>query len=351
MGAIELILRLVAGIALMLGNAFFVAVEFALTRLGEYDEETLREAGAGRAYDMMGKLEFHLTGCQVGITFTSILLGVVAEPAFTHLLMPVFEFIGVGESQSTLISVTIAVVIINIIHTVWGEQSPTYLGVERPLQVARWLARPLGWWTTFVYPLIFVGDKLSKATLGIFNVEITRSWTDAEGSQDADIRERLAEVLGQARIAGEHQEEVVRAYEISKEPVDSIMVKREDVVALSTEKSASENLKVIETSMHTRYAVVGDGLDDPRGIIYLPLLLTKIDAFRDGDVALDDLSAEPLMVERDMSISDFIDFLQEKNQEMAFVCSQESEVVGIVTATDAFEAIIGDLEDPLDHAA
>ncbi|NIP58509.1 MAG: DUF21 domain-containing protein, partial [Gemmatimonadetes bacterium] len=74
--------------------------------------------------------------CQLGISVSSILLGVVAEPAVSELLAVPARALGVPEGTVPVLSVVTAVVAINLIHQIWGEQAPTYLGVERPRGVA-----------------------------------------------------------------------------------------------------------------------------------------------------------------------------------------------------------------------
>lgn len=70
-----LILRLVAGVALIASNAFFVASEFALTRIRQLPEaEFKNDPSLRRAWQMTSELEIYLTGCQVGITISSIRL-------------------------------------------------------------------------------------------------------------------------------------------------------------------------------------------------------------------------------------------------------------------------------------
>ncbi len=78
MGAFEIALRLVGGIFLTGMNAFFVVTEFALTRLPQLDPAD-DPPGMQRARRITEELEIYLTGCQLGITMSSILLGVVAD--------------------------------------------------------------------------------------------------------------------------------------------------------------------------------------------------------------------------------------------------------------------------------
>lgn len=83
MNGLEITIRLVAGLALILVNGFFVAIEFVLTRVRQYPAEAFDETGLRRAWEMTQDLEIYLTRCQVGITATSIAVGIVAEPALS----------------------------------------------------------------------------------------------------------------------------------------------------------------------------------------------------------------------------------------------------------------------------
>lgn len=144
----EIGIRLGAGLALVFVNAFFVASEFALTRARQLTrEEFTGEPGLERAWEMTERLEIYLTSCQLGITTSSILLGVVAEPAVTALLEPLIGGLDLAEGTRHVVSIVLAVVVINLVHKIWGEQAQTYPGVERPRLVARWLAPGLYGWT------------------------------------------------------------------------------------------------------------------------------------------------------------------------------------------------------------
>ena len=98
----------------------------------------------------------------------------------------------------------------------------------------------------------------------------------------------------------------------------------------------------------TRFPVVGDGLDDYRGNLYLQSVIGCIDELRAGSRGLEELAAEPLTLPQDLPVSQAIDRFQEAEQELALVVDGDGRVVGLVTATDAFEAIAGELRDPLD---
>lgn len=355
MTTLELTTRLVAGLALTLVNGFFVAAEFALTRLPEFEPEELQgSAGLRRASDMLGQLEIYLTACQLGISVSSILLGIVAEPAVTAALTPAFALLGLGGKTTSLVSVVVAIVIINLIHKVWGEQAPTYLGVEAPKAVGRSTASLLYWWTTITYPIILLGDGIAKKTLALFGVQISRSWTEeveGEGGSGigsrAELRTKISGLMQSQDISAERRQEIIRALSIGERPVREIMVPREEVVALSSEKSAEENLQVAAENPHSRFPLVDGSLDGVVGKIYVPSLLRNWNALDQGEKDLKDLAAPPVTISAESSISRLIDRLQDEGQELALV-KENGEVAGLVTVTDAFEAIAGEVKDPLD---
>ncbi|MFC7158084.1 CNNM domain-containing protein, partial [Halomarina halobia] len=194
-------LRLVAGLLLILANGFFVAIEFALTRVRQYAAEEFEGPGLRRAWEMTGRLEIYLTACQVGITASSIAVGIVAEPALVALFEPLFEATGLRSAvpgSTHIIAAGLAFFLINLLHLTHGEQTPTYLGVERTKQVARYGATPLYYFTMAIYPLILLGDRVAKATLRLVGVELTRSWveTEADAAESrAELRNELGAVL------------------------------------------------------------------------------------------------------------------------------------------------------------
>ncbi len=352
-GGTELTVRLVGGIALTMANAFFVVTEFALTRLPQLDP-TDDPPGLEIARAITDRLEIYLTGCQLGITTTSVLLGVVAEPAFTHLLAPVVGLLGLPEPIVRGTSVVVGLVLINLIHKIWGEQAPTYLGVERPRQVARRTAWLLRGWVTLTYPFIMLGDGLAKATLGLFGIEVKRSWTEAESGGEVPelesvgaVRRKMGKILSRADLSAERRAEVLRALEIDEVPIRDIMVPRDHIVALSTEAELVENLSIMRLYPFSRYPLIGASWDDLRGTIYTSAVFRDLDALQAGTKPLEAVAHPPLTMSADVAVSACIDRFQEEKGELALVVDDD-DVVGLITATDAFETIAGELEDPID---
>jgi len=352
MNTVEIVFRLFVGVGLILANGFFVAIEFALTRARQFTESEFVGDGAGgaleRAWEMTQELELYLTTCQVGITASSIAVGIVAEPALAATFEPVFENTALASVGAGAL---IAFLIINLVYLTHGEQTPTYLGVERSRFVCKYGATPLYWFHYAISPIITLGDWVAKMTLKLFGVEMTGAWLETEEDviqSRADLRNRLGSVLDEGDLTEERREEVMNALQVGERPVRSVMVPAEQIVALSTTDAPEENFERMESHPHTRYPLVGDELTDYRGIVYLPSVTRHRGAFASGDVDFEELAAPPMTLSPDVDVSDAVDQFQAEGQELALVF-EDGEVVGMVTVTDLLEAVMGDVEDPLDE--
>ena len=350
MNAPEITIRLVAGVGLILANGFFVAIEFALTRARQFTESEFVGGGhpaLERAWEMTQNLEIYLTTCQVGITASSIAVGIVAEPALATLFEPLFRNTLLATVGSGAI---LAFLIINLVHLTHGEQTPTYLGVERSRMVCRYGATPLYWFNRLISPLITLGDGVAKWTLRLFGIEMTGAWleteTDAIESR-ADLRNRLGSVLDEGDVTEERRQEVMNALQIGEQPVREVMVGTDEIVPLSTTVDQAENFRRMEEHPHTRYPLVGADLTDFRGIVYFPILARHRGDLAAGEIDFAEIAAPPMTLSPDADVSDAIDQFQAESQELALVI-EDGSVIGMVTITDLLESITGDIEDPID---
>ena len=202
MGTALTTMRPVGGVLLLLGNGVFVTTEFAMTPVRQFPrEEFTGHPGPERAWEMTERLEISLSGCRIGITVSSVGLGVVAEPAVTAVLDPLFRGLGFSASAEghTAVSGIVAFALIDLRHVVGGEQAPTYLGVERSKLVAKYGSRPLYWWTRLFYPVVAVADRIAKCLLAPFGVTIPRAWAEEEMEAEAETGGEAAETRGAVR--------------------------------------------------------------------------------------------------------------------------------------------------------
>src|SRR5829696_9973157 len=143
-------MAVVAGLAaiifLILGNGFFVAAEFAYVAVDRNALETAAEAGdraARRSLAVLRRLSFMLSGAQLGITATSLLVGFIAEPVSKAALEPLLDSLSVAESNRDVVAVVVGFVVVTVGQMLFAELVPKNLAIARPERVARVTAQPM----------------------------------------------------------------------------------------------------------------------------------------------------------------------------------------------------------------
>src|SRR5436309_15270586 len=121
------------GLALVLvlvaANGYFVAAEFALVtvRWTRVEELVSRgRFGAKAVNHALENLTDAIAACQAGITFASLALGWMGEPALASLIEPLFRGVPPlwGVALSHGIAVVVAYLALTYLHVVLGEQAP-----------------------------------------------------------------------------------------------------------------------------------------------------------------------------------------------------------------------------------
>ena len=158
---------LLIGLAMLVGNAYFVGAEFAVMSVRRSQLEPLAtegKPGAKTALWAIQHVSLMLATAQFGVTVCSVTLGAVAEPAIAHLIEPIFESFNVPEALVHPISFTIALLIASYLHVVLGEMVPKNLSIALPVGSARLLAPPLVWLTKILRPVIWLLNATASAS-------------------------------------------------------------------------------------------------------------------------------------------------------------------------------------------
>jgi CBS domain containing-hemolysin-like protein len=258
---------LVLAFVFVLANGFFVAAEFAIVKVRSTQITELADQGSVRAKmakKLIRRMDAYLSATQLGITLASLALGWIGEPAFHHLIQPLFTRFQVSEAYAKSISASVAFVIISILHIVLGELAPKSVAIQKPVATTLWTAHLLHAFYVITYPAIWMLNGISRQILRLFGIHPA-----SEHSEIAHSPEELRLILASSEKAGilseENREIIEGVFQFSKRTARQIMVPRTDVVFLSTTRSIGENLETIRTTRHTRYplcaacAVAGTG--------------------------------------------------------------------------------------------
>src|SRR5918997_1008929 len=189
------VLLLLAVVVLVLLNGFFVAAEFALVRVRRSRIEEQAEEGRGGAQLVLRQLDElsrYLAACQLGITFTSLGIGFLGEPAVAD----IFEGILGDElphGVTLAISLALAYVITTSLHITVGEQVPKIYAINRAENVAGWIARPLHVFTQVFSPFIHVLNATSNGILRLVGIRATNEYE--EGGSPEELKVLIAQSL------------------------------------------------------------------------------------------------------------------------------------------------------------
>jgi CBS domain containing-hemolysin-like protein len=333
----------------VLANGFFVAAEFAIVKVRSTQLTELADQGSVRAKmarRLTRHLDSYLSATQLGITLSSLALGWIGEPAFHHLIAPLFKYFEVSPAAATTISATVAFVIISILHIVLGELAPKSIAIQKPVGTSLWVAHLLHAFYVVTYPAIFILNGVSRAILKAIGIHPA-----SEHSEAAHSPEELRLILASSEKAGvlsEEKREIIEGvFQFSTRTARQLMVPRTDVVILSTTRTIEENLETIRTTRHTRYPLSEGSLDHTIGLIHVKdLMLAQL---RGPGKPLAELKRDVLFVPENSTVESLLSQFIESKTHMAIVLDEYGGASGIVSLENITEELFGQIQDEFDR--
>src|SRR4030095_13278632 len=184
---------------LVAGNAVFVAAETALVTVDRNFVETRAREGSVRSARVRGtlqRLSTYLSGAQLGITVTSLAIGLVAEPSIAALLRRPLDALGLDADVTEIAALALALLLATAVQMVFGELVPKNIALSRPVGSAVWVVIPLIVFTKVTRPLIAVLNGSATQLLRLVGVE------PVEELRSARTPDELASVVRRAGAQG-----------------------------------------------------------------------------------------------------------------------------------------------------
>jgi CBS domain containing-hemolysin-like protein len=347
------ILLLGAALLLVLLNGFFVAAEFAIVKVRSTKIKELAERGDWRASvtrNVIAHLDAYLSACQLGITFASIGLGWIGEPAVARLIAPTLEAAGVqNPTLIHTIAFTVAFVIISFFHIVVGEQAPKSLAIRKPEAISLWLAPPLRAFYWLMYVPIVALNGSANWILRLARIEPVGETEQAHSSEE--LRMIVAASHAHGVLNATERRLLENVIDFSERKVAEIMTPRVDMVCLFVNKPIAENLAIVRGQQHTRYPLADGTADNVIGMIhikdFIALILDGAPA-RPGSI-LQSIKRSILFVPDGASIDAVLRTIQATHTLMAIVVDEYGGVAGLVTLEDVIEELVGEIRDEFDE--
>jgi len=343
------VLRLVFVLLLIVLNGYFVAAEFAFvtvrwTRVEELVEQG--KFGAVAVRKAIERLDDAIAATQVGITFASLALGWVGEPALVHMLYPLFAKIpGPWDVAVTHgVAVVFAYLLLTYLHVVLGEQAPKALALQRAEDVALVVAAPLLTFGRVFRPFIAAIGGSSRFLIRLLRM---RELPASKAVHSVDELQMLVEETEEAGVIPSDQASYVHnVFELTNKTVQDVMIPRDRVVTLDLNASSEQILAVARETAHTRMPVWEHDADNIVGIVNTKNLFHLWSM--QGVVTLMDAMYEPTFVPPDMSVARLMRIFKRLRRPMAVVQGDHNKFLGIVTLEDILEEIVGEIEDEHD---
>ncbi|MFJ7495809.1 hemolysin family protein [Streptomyces sp. NPDC097727] len=341
------VLLLLLAVGLMLACAVFVAAEFSLTTIERSELERAvhaGERGAESALKAAKRLTFQLSGAQLGITVTSLVIGMLAEPSLAVLLRGPLEAVGLPSGVVSTVATLLGVALSTVMLMVIGELVPKNWAISSPLAVAKVVAGPQRAFTACFAPLIRHLNNTANHLVRRFGLE------PAEELASARTPEELVALARHSAREGvlekDSAELFVRTLHLADLTAENVMTPRVDVRALESHATAADAADLSLATGLSRFPVYRDSLDEVIGSVHIRDVLA-LDESERGRTLVTALAADPLLVPDSLPVDRLLGRLR-ANRTMAVVIDEYGGTAGVATVEDIVEEVVGEVRDEHD---
>ncbi|MCP9946664.1 hemolysin family protein [Streptomyces somaliensis] len=342
----EVLLLLVA-LLLALACGAFVAAEFSLTTVerGALERAVERgEHGAAGALKAVRSLTFQLSGAQLGITVTNLVVGMLAEPSVARLISGPIRDLGASRSVASSLALVIGTALSTVVLMVVGELVPKNWAISSPLAVAKVVATPQRVFSAAFRPLISHLNNTANHMVRRLGMEPAEELASARGPQELVALARHSAKEG--ALEPDTAELFVRTLNLAELTAENVMTPRVQVTALEAQATAEDVANATRATGLSRFPVYRGSLDAVIGTAHIKDVLA-VPAGRRHRTPVVELLREPVLVPESLTVDRLLDRMYGKAT-MAVVIDEYGGTAGIVTMEDIVEEVVGEVHDEHD---
>lgn len=335
---------------LLAANGFFVAVEFALVAADRSKLERLADEGkwsARAATSARERLSFHLSGAQLGITVTSLVLGFLVDSLVGPLINPVLEPFPLLADPT--ISVIVALAVASSFQMVIGELFPKALAISSPERLAMALAPIALVVHGALGPIIRLLNGAANRTVMRLGIEPQEELAELRSLEELDY---LIRASGDSGILAPGAREILtRTIRFGDKTAAEVLRPRVHVEALPVLCSVEDALSMSRDSNYSKFPVYLGDLDHIVGTVAIASMFDVEPADR-PTTSVGEIMREPLVVPETKDLIDILDDFRNPDlaAPMAVVVDEHGGTAGILTLEDVLEEIVGEVDDEYDEA-
>lgn len=346
---IELLFILIS-VLLVIACGIFVAAEFAFVTVDRNRIDRLTEKGDPRAAGVQSalrSLSTQLSGAQIGITITNLLIGFLAEPALAEVLRGPLETIGVTGAAVSAVAIVVAITVATLLTMLFGELVPKNLAIAKPVETARFVQGPQRFFTYAMhYPIAFMNGT-ANWTIRRFNIEPREELASARSSE-----ELLSVVKHSARRGTLAQDTAIlveRSLEFSERHGSDVMTPRVKLQVVSATDPASAVIQSVKRTGYSRFPVIKDSIDNIVGIVHIKQAVAVPFDQRDV-VAIKSIMQPVTFVPSSIELDTLIEKMRNEKTEAVITIDEFGGIDGLVTLEDLIEELVGEVKDEHDEA-
>lgn len=321
---------------MVLLNGFFVVAEYGLVRSRKSRLEELAaigESGASMAVKVLDKQDTYLSAIQLGITASSVLLGILGGRFFTMLLRTY-------TAMDIILAWAVSIAFVILLQVVLGELVPRAIAESNVEQAVVRTVYPLIFFHYLLYPLVLVSSKASAAVQKFFH--IAKPTEDIARSED-ELRRIVSASEQEGQIDHIESSMIDNVFDFADRVAREVMVPRQDMVCLFTDDTLAENLTTVRNSRHTRYLLCDKDKDHVIGTVHVRDLLAIRGGVKDFDLRR--LMRPLVVIPVAMPISKALTLMQQRHVQMVLVADEYGGTAGLITMEDLVEEIVGEIQD------
>lgn len=348
MSAILLLLGGLVMIALIIVlGGYFVAQEFSFMSVDRARLRAQADAGdkkAQQALKVTKRTSFMLSGAQLGITVTGLMVGYVAEPMVGAALGTLLGGVGISQATAIAVGTVGALVLATVVQMIFGELYPKNLALAIPEPMSKALARSTNIYLALFGWLIKFFDWSSNVLLKAVGIQ------PVEEPDDTATADDLERIVADSAESGDLPPELSvmldRILDFPERDVEHAMIPRSQVGVVAPDLTVGEIRERMATE-HSRYPVLGED-DQPLGVVHLADVLSDSTP---ASTPIGDVMREPLVVPELMRLTDALDQLKTTKNELACVIDEYGGFTGVITIEDLAEELVGEIHDEHDNDA
>ncbi|GAB3421250.1 hemolysin family protein [Flindersiella endophytica] len=344
-------LLLGAAVALIAASGLFVAAEFSFVTVSRPAVERAAAEhvpGAAGVQTALRSLSTQLSGAQVGITITNLLIGWLAEPSIAQLVHGPLLSMDLPESAVPGVAITIALVLSTIATMIFGELVPQNLALAHPFGVARAVQRPARAFTTVSRPLVKVLNGTANWAVQRLGVEPQEELVSARTPEELVSVVRSSAESG--TLPGATADLVEASLRFDDKQAKDVLTPRTRLFWVSRNDPIRKVIELAAEHGLSRFPVIGQDLDDIVGVIELGQA-AGVPPNRRSRTLVGPLARDPLYVPHTQPLDEVLWTMRDANTELAIVLDEYGGTAGIVTFEDLVEELVGPVTDEHDPAA